>query len=243
MTYLLKAENLSIGYPGRKLFESLNFEIPARQGVGILGSNGSGKSTFIKTLLGILPPLAGSYHWSGNPSFAYVPQEQQMDTLFPLSVEEVLKMGDLDSLSRWKDSSRSFRRKSSEMLQLFDLKSSQDKLLRELSGGQRQRSLIARALISDPEVLILDEPLNSLDSQFRQKIWSILDSRLGLSWMMIDHDLNRILHHVDWLFLLGQGKVRCAPKMELLQDEILSEAFGEKVHVHEENGRHQIHFL
>ncbi len=241
--YLLKAENLSIGYPHRRLYQNLNFEIPAQTRVGILGANGSGKSTFVKTLLGIIPPLAGHYHWGAKPTLSYVPQEQQMDLIFPLSVEESLKMGDLHSLSRWKDSTSAFKASSESVLELFELENLRHKLLRELSGGQRQRALIARALISHPDVLILDEPLNSLDSSFRQKIWNILDTQSFLSWMMIDHDLNRILHHVDWLCLLDGRQIRCAPKAELMKEEILSEVFGEKVHLHEENGRHQIHFL
>lgn len=241
--YLLKVEKLSIGYSNHPLYRNLNFEIPTQTRLGILGANGSGKSTLVKTLLGILPPLAGSYEWGNEATLSYVPQEQQMDLIFPLSIDESLKMGDLKSLSRWKDSTPTFEGASDAMLRLFELEDLRHKLLRQLSGGQRQRALIARALISHPDVLILDEPLNSLDSSFRQKIWGILNSQSFLSWIMIDHDLNRILHHVDWLCLLGGDQVRCAPKAELMKEEILSEVFGEEVRVYEENGRHQIHFL
>lgn len=234
--FLLKAEQLSIGYPGRPLYRNLSFEFPTGSRLGILGANGSGKSTFIKTLLGLIPPLAGRYEWNGAPSIAYVPQEQQIDRIFPLSVQDMLRMGESGTRAE-------FDQKAGEMLRLFELSPQRKTLWRELSGGQRQRCLIARALMGDPEVLVMDEPLNSLDSIFRGKIWDILQTRLGLSWMVIDHDLNRVLHQVDWLCLLGGGKVLCAPKAELLNEVILSEAFGEKVHLHEENGRHQIHFL
>ncbi len=243
---LLKLQNLEIGYPGQKLAGPLSWEIPQGLRLGIIGGNGAGKSSFVKTLLGIVPPLSGSFHWANNIQFTYVPQEHQMDKLFPLSVEDILKMGSLNQLSHFKFTSKQFEKKAGELLEMMELQNFRKKLLRELSGGQRQRALIARALMCEPEVLIMDEPHNSLDHQFREKIWNILEElrkTRSFSWMVIDHDLNRILTQIDWICLMGQGKAFCGPVAEILNERILTEAYGEPVHVHEENGRFQIHFL
>ncbi len=235
--FLLQTQNLSIGYSGQVLLKGLNLKLPPQIRLGIIGGNGSGKSTLVKTLLGILPPLAGNYEWAPHTHFGYVPQEQQLDRIFPLTVEDILKMGDFSSL---------FEKKSQEVLRLVELNHFQKKLFRELSGGERQRALIARALISEPEVLVMDEPHNSLDYTFREKIWRILKERAKhfiFSWLVIDHDLNRILNQIDWLCLLGRNQAFCGPVQEVLHEKTLSEAYEEPVHIHEENGRFQIHFL
>ncbi len=244
MNSLLQLKNLTIGYSGLKLIAPFSLTLPQRVRVGIIGGNGSGKSTFVKTILGVIPALAGSYQWDPAIRFGYVPQEHQIDKLFPLTVNDVLKMGVMPS--RWKFSTKGFEAKAEKILEILDLLSLRKKLLRELSGGQRQRALIARALIDEPDVLVMDEPHNSLDHQFREKIWKILENyqrERSFSWMVIDHDLNRIINQIDWLCLLGMGRAFCGPVEKILNEPTLSEAYGEPVHVHEENGRFQIHFL
>ncbi len=243
---LLTLHALEIGYQNLKVAGPLSWQIPQGIRLGIIGGNGSGKSSLVKTLLGIIPSLSGSYQWAENTQFTYVPQEHQMDRLFPLNVEDILKMGSLNQLSHFKLTSKKFEMKAAELLEKMELLPLRKKLLRELSGGQRQRALIARALMCEPEVLIMDEPHNSLDHQFREKIWNVLEKlrqTRSFSWMVIDHDLNRILTQIDRIRLMGQGKVFCGPIQEILNEKTLTEAYGEPVHVHEENGRFQIHFL
>jgi len=245
MSHLLQAKNLKMGYLGVNLFKPLSFTIPQGTRVGIIGGNGSGKSTFVKTILGLTPTLSGSYTWAAQTRFGYVPQEQHIDRLFPLTVDDVLSMGLMPLRSRWKFSSSDFESKAEKVLKNLDLLPLRKKLLRELSGGQRQRTLIARALIDEPNVLIMDEPHNSLDHQFREKIWETLETyqNANFSWMVIDHDLNRIVNQVNWLCLLGENNFFCGPVEEILNEKTLSEAYGETVHVHEKNHRFEIHFL
>ncbi|MFO1519998.1 MAG: ABC transporter ATP-binding protein [bacterium] len=246
MSSLLRLQQLEIGYPGKPLASPFSLEIPPNVRLGIIGGNGSGKTTLVRTLLGLLPPLRGSYRWQEGSTFGYVPQEHQLDSLFPLTVQDLLKMGAFETLPRFKSSSFAFEKASRALLDRFEIRGQEHRLFRELSGGQRQRALIARALLNRPEVLILDEPHNSLDYLFREKLWKILgeiQKEASFAWIVIDHDLNRILHQVDWICLMGPQKAVCAPLREVLQEKVLSEAFGEPVHVHQENGRFQVHFL
>jgi ABC-type Mn2+/Zn2+ transport system ATPase subunit len=241
MTTLLQLNHLQAGYPDRPLASPLSVQIPVGARLGVIGGNGSGKTTLVKTLLGLLPPYGGHYVWDRGASFGYVPQENQMDPLFPLTVKDLLKMGAIGT-----STSKEFEKRFHEVMALFEIEELGGQLIRDLSGGQRQRALLARAMIPHPSVLVMDEPHNSLDYFFREKLWKILrefQNKNSFSWIVIDHDLNRVLNQVDWICLIGPHKTICAPTSEVLQPEILSEAYEEPVHIHREEGRFQIHFL
>ncbi len=141
---LLSLRDLVVGYPGRALSSPMSLQIPPGARVGVIGANGSGKTTFIKTLLGLVPPLEGSCSWREGTTFGYVPQENQIDPLFPLTIEDLLKMGMTERLPRWRASDGDFEEAATRMLAELGMTSGRDQLVRELSGGQRQRALIAR---------------------------------------------------------------------------------------------------
>jgi zinc transport system ATP-binding protein len=246
MTPLLQLKNLQAGYSGRPLASPLSVEIPMGAHLGVIGGNGSGKTTLVKTLLGLLSPYAGSYQWHPDSSFGYVPQEHLLDPLFPLTIKDLLKMGAMETLHHGTTTSKEFEKRYHEVMALLEIENLGGQLFRELSGGQRQRALIARALLSYPNVLVMDEPHNSLDYFFREKLWKILrqfQNKNSFSWIVIDHDLNRILNQVDWICLIGPHQTICGPTQEVLKPEILSEAYEEPVHIHQEEGRFQVHFL
>src|SRR4029450_10287304 len=221
---LLQLKDLEIGYPGRPLASPLRFEIPAGVRLGIIGGNGTGKTTLVRTLLGLNPPLQGAYAWQSGTTLGDVHQEHQVDLLFRMTVEDLLKMGVLQDLPRLGKLSETFQKRIDQVLDLFEMRSMRRKLFRNLSGGQRQRALIARALISRPEVLVMDEPHNSLDSSFRGKLWQILEALTreeSFSWMVIDRCLNRIIHHINWVCLVGQQRVFLGPLPEILKGTVL----------------------
>ena len=119
-------------------------------------------------------------------------------------------------------------------------------LIQDLSSGERQRALIARAWISRPNALILDEPFNFLDYLFKEKFWkrlAVWQQDHEFSVILIDHDLNRIINEVQWLVVLGPKGTVFGPAAEVLQAEVLSRAYGAPLHVHQENGHLQVHFL
>ncbi len=243
---LLTLDHLVIGYPGRSLSAPLALQIPVGVGVGVIGANGSGKSTLVKTLAGLIPPLSGSYQWGAGAHFGYVPQEDQISPLFPLTVRDLLKMGYHRSLSRLKPSSQDFVAAATEVLEQMQISTLPDDLFRELSRGQRQRILIARALMGHPSVLLLDEPYSALDDSFRGKLWESFAEwkvRKNFSYVIIEHDLNRVINQVDWVILLGPKETLFGPKAQVITQESLSRAYGAKLHLHEEDGEIQVHFL
>src|SRR5262245_56100817 len=109
---LLELKDLVVGYPGRVLSSPMSLKIPVGARVGIIGTNGSGKTTLIKTLLNLIPPLSGACAWKAGSDFGYVPQENQIDPLFPLTVNDLLKMGMVGRLSRFRRSTASFEKEA-----------------------------------------------------------------------------------------------------------------------------------
>ncbi|MDX1387118.1 MAG: ATP-binding cassette domain-containing protein [bacterium] len=237
---LLQLKDLVIGYRGRPLGSPLSISLPSGSRIGILGGNGSGKTTLLKTLLGLTPPVSGSYSWDEALKFGYVPQEGEIDDLFPFTIEDVVAMGAIGSfLGSPKDRMKG-------MLSTLELNSLQGKLYRDLSGGQKQRVLLGRALFRMPEVLLMDEPFNNLDYAFRQKVWGQIikwQKEQGLSLLLIEHEINRIINHVDHILLLGIHKSFAGKTEEILTEEILTEAFEAPLHLHREDGELQVHFL
>ncbi|HCU23543.1 MAG TPA: hypothetical protein DF383_00890 [Deltaproteobacteria bacterium] len=246
MTPLLELKNLVSGFPGRPLTTPLTLQVAAGSRLGIIGGNGSGKTTLVKTLLGLRPPLSGTVFWKKGIRFSYVPQENQVDMLFPLTISDLLKMGMVGGLSRWRRFSPRVRQALQSVLKEMELTPLAEVLLRDLSGGERQRALIGRAWISRPQTLLMDEPFNSLDYRFKEKLWRILKEwqmHHDLTLLLIDHDLNRVINQVDHLIVLGSEKTLGGPTAEILQPETLSQAYGAPLHVHRENGHFQVHFL
>lgn len=243
---ILQIRDLVVGFPGRPLHEPLNLDLPSGGRLGIIGGNGSGKSTLMKTLMGLQKPYRGSFRWREGSRFGYVPQENQVDLLFPMSVDDFLNMGMIEELPRWRRSNQRVEAKILEILNEMEIAPLRETLMRELSGGERQRSLIGRAWIDKPSVLLMDEPFNSLDYRFKEKLWRIFGewrSKHPLTLLLIDHDLNRVLNQVDYLAVLGPEGSLCGSVSEVLQTEPLSRAYGAPLHVHRENGLFQVHFL
>ena len=242
----LQLNHLVIGYPGRPLSAPLSLEIPVGTSLGIIGGNGTGKTTFVKTLMGLLPSFKGSLSWKPGTTFGYVPQESQIDMLFPLTVFDLLKMGMIHHLPRFRNTSPALNLATKTILDEMEIYKLKHCLVRDISGGERQRALIARAWVSKPQVLIMDEPFNSLDYLFKGKLWEIFSAwkkNHELTLLIIDHDLNRIINQVDWVIILGPESTVYGPVAEIINPENLSKAYGAPLHVHKENGNLQVHFL
>jgi len=243
---LLNISSLVIGYPDRILSSPIHLELPRGANLGIIGGNGTGKSTLIKTLMGLIVPLSGSYRWSDESRLGYVPQESQVDTLVPLTVEDLLKMGLYPELPRFRARTGAMDARIDDALAEMGIEHLLATVIRNLSSGERQRALIARAWISRPSVLVMDEPFNFLDYPFKEKLWKKFEAwqlDQALSVILIDHDLNRIVNQVQFLIVLGPQGTAFGPTRDVLQPAILSEIYGAPVHVHQENGSLQVHIL
>ncbi|MCB1215605.1 MAG: ATP-binding cassette domain-containing protein, partial [Deltaproteobacteria bacterium] len=158
---LLKVKKLIIGHH-QALTPAIDFTLEAGQSLSLGGPNGVGKSTLLKVLAGLKPPISGSYLWQDKIRLSYLAQELELDPLFPLNVQDFLKMGQLFKPSL---EAQKWQGWQELILNILNLQNIQRASFHELSGGQKQVCGLARALRSQPQVLLLDEPFNHLDSK------------------------------------------------------------------------------
>jgi len=226
-TYPISVRGLSSGYNGIPLFSDLDLDLNEDDFLAIIGPNGGGKTTLFKTILGIVPPMAGSVKIFGEPAqigirhVGYVPQSSAFDSKYPISVEDVVLMG----LRRMKGLrpfySRQERELSWEAMEYVGICDLKDKSISELSGGQLQRVMIARALSSKPRILMLDEPTASLDPNMKDCAYDILKkvNRDGVAIMMITHDMANISGGVKRIAVMNRRLV-CNDSPEITEEMV-----------------------
>lgn len=221
MEPIVKLENVSFAYQDEPVLKEVSFSIFPGEFVGLIGPNGGGKTTLLKLILGFLKPTAGKISVFGRPvaelngQIAYVPQNLRFDRQFPISVMELVLSGRLSRLPWHGIYSEADHLAAKEALKKVNMLSFAVHSFGNLSGGQAQRALIARALASEPKLLLLDEPTASVDSQAQSEIYSILKGLQGtMTIMMVTHDLNIAIELVQRV-LCVQGSV-----MPLLPQEV-----------------------
>jgi ABC-type Mn2+/Zn2+ transport system ATPase subunit len=234
---LIATQNLTIGYDGRPVLSGINLTIKRGSFTGLLGTNGSGKSTFIKTLLGIIPPLGGqmSFHTDDGlaPVFGYVPQRETLDSVFLLSSVEVALMGACGRVGPGRRLNKAERECAHQCLRETGVDDLSRRKFSQLSGGQRQRVLIARALTARPDFLLLDEPTAGIDASATQAIMELLrrlHEQRGLTILMVNHDLAAVRNAAQEVIWLHQGKVLHGPVKELLSREKIEEIMELETH-------------
>ncbi len=200
---VIKSNNLFFQYEETPVLENVSFVIAPGEFVGIFGPNGGGKTTLLKLLLGFLKPQKGSLEiLGGSPKIArekmgYVPQISHLDRQFPITVLEVVMMGCLDK-SPWHSYTKDAKEKARAALAEVGMLDFHDHSFGTLSGGQAQRVLIARALVSKPTILLLDEPTASVDASAEESIYKLLEHLKGtMTIIMVTHDLQVMLQKVD----------------------------------------------
>lgn len=193
MQPLIELKNLFFSYTDANVLSDVNLKIYPNEFVGIIGPNGGGKTTLLKILLGFLKPTEGSIeiHGLSRQEIAYVPQNQRFDKEFPISVLELVLQGRLSHLPWYGVFSSKDKELALKALEKVGLADFSQRCFGTLSGGQAQRALIARALVSEPKLLLLDEPTASVDSHAEALIYDILKTLSGkMTIMMVTHDLN-----------------------------------------------------
>ncbi len=197
---LIELVNVTAGYGKNIVLRNVNLTINTNDFIGIIGPNGGGKTTLIKLLIGQLKPFTGEviYHTKGNGSLiGYLPQASQIDKNFPISVREVVLSGLLEKKGIFGGYSRQQKSVALDLMKQVGIANLQNKSIGQLSGGQLQRALLCRALISDPQVLILDEPNTYVDSNFEGELYEMLrklNERMAI--VMVSHDLGTITSYV-----------------------------------------------
>lgn len=229
---LIRMENLAIGYGGQAILSGISLSIARSSFTAILGANGSGKTTLLKTLLGLQPPVSGTIHVAnggGQKSvFGYVPQAIQFDPLYPLTGFDIALMGTYGRVrpgQRVKPSERAFAR---ECLRATAALEFADKRFNQLSGGQKQRVLIARALATKPDILVLDEPTAGVDAAATRGLLEFISQihvEQKLTVLLVTHDLPLVRRHAQQVIWLHEGQVLRGTVAELFTRERLAEIF------------------
>jgi ABC-type Mn2+/Zn2+ transport system ATPase subunit len=222
---LLRVTDLAAGYGGPPVIDAVSFTLAAGERAGVLGPNGGGKSTLFRVLLGELEPLHGTV--AGPARFGFVPQTERSRLDYPVSALDVALMGTLSRLPWWHRAGRRDRRLAREALERVGLGAVAGEQFGELSGGQRQRVLVARALVQDAPVLLLDEPFTGVDRPSADVLESLLADLAaeGRGVLIATHDLDQALAW-DEVLCLNRRMVAFGRPVETLTRAVLEQTYG-----------------
>lgn len=209
---VISIQHLWAGYGQEPVLEDINLSVYEGDFIGLIGPNGGGKTTLLRVLLGLLPPIRGTVRILGLPvrdgrrMIGYVPQEVEFDRDFPISVWDVARMGRLGQrrlLQRYTDEDDAVVAEALRRVDLYDLRR---RPIGKLSGGQRQRVYIARALATRPTILLLDEPTSSVDPQVSTDIYQLLRhlNEQGVTILLVSHDIGVISSYVKTVGCLNR---------------------------------------
>ena len=192
---LIEIEKLSLGYDKQVIIKNLNIVIEENDFICVVGANGSGKSTFIKSLLGLIKPMKGKIIFKNlsRNFIGYMPQENKVDQNFPASVMEIVLSGTLNNMGYRPFYSKREYEIAEKNLKLLKIDKLKNKSFRDLSGGERQKVLLARSLSATTKLLILDEPSNNLDINSRKDLFKAiktLNEKYNITIIMVTHDLD-----------------------------------------------------
>ncbi len=208
---LITLKNLNMSYEGERVISDLNLEIHEGDYLCIVGENGTGKTTLLKGLLGLKKIDSGSIvtkEGFGLEKIGYLPQQTAIQKDFPASVKEVVLSGTISGSGFKPFYSGNDRKKAMEAMKKLEIEHIAKKSYQDLSGGQKQRVLLARAICASAKVLVLDEPVNGLDSIAADEMYEIIDklNRDGITIIMISHDIKRVIKNSKHILHLGQQK-------------------------------------
>lgn len=232
---IILAKNLSFSYASQTALDKVSFVVYEKDFFGIVGPNGGGKTTLLKLILGLLQPEKGEISVFGKSPkesrkmIGYVPQYARFDFDFPISVEEVVLTGRLGISTVFGPYRAEDRAAAYEAIKAVGVTHLSGRRLGSLSGGERQRVLIARALVSNPSLLLLDEPTASVDIGAEESIYELLkalNSRITI--VLVSHDIGFVASYVDKVACINKTLV-CHPASKLTSQDILS-MYGEPVH-------------
>jgi zinc/manganese transport system ATP-binding protein len=239
---VVSARDLAASYRHRPVWSGATFEVPTGEFLGVLGPNGAGKSTLLRLLLGLLRPAAGSLSVlgepprRGNPAIGYVPQRRPIDPDVRLAGTQFVKLGLTGHRwgVGWPGGRAELDRRVADAVAAVDAEAYADHPVGTLSGGELQRLMLAQAIIGEPRLLLLDEPLASLDVRNQVGVAALvatLTRARGIAVLLIAHDVNPLLPILDRVMYVARGRVTVGPPDQVITSEHLSSLYDANVEV------------
>jgi len=246
VTPVLEVQDVTVTFGDRPVLDHVSFDIAPGEFTGLIGSNGVGKTTLLRVILGLQKTSSGSVRVLGEPlrhrsrALGYVPQKVILDPDVPLRARDLVALGLDAHRFGLRRRSRDDKNRVEEMLDAVDARDFADARVGSLSGGEQQRVLIAHALISRPSLLLLDEPLANLDPKSVQEIVALLHRvsvQHGVAVLLSAHEMNALLPVMDRIVYVTNGKAASGTTEDVVRTDVLSELYGHHVDVLQLHGR------
>lgn len=231
---IVEFHNVTCRYGSNNVLDQINFSLCRGQFAGIVGPSGAGKTTLLKAILGLVKPAQGAIYVDGklmaeqsSKRIGYVPQVESVDWNFPVMVEQAVLMGRTTRMSWLPWPSKADLGLAYDIMDRLGIAQFGRRHIRELSGGQQQRVFLARAMISEPDLLVLDEPTAGVDMRTQEDILHLLAdlNRDGLTILLTTHDLNAAASHLPWLICLNRTIIAQGTPDDVFVPEILNATY------------------
>ena len=237
MPNAIEVSDLTVAYRDVPVLWDVDLTVPEGVLLAIVGPNGAGKTTLIKAMLGLVEAAAGQTLIYGRPYarqrrlVAYVPQRGSVDWDFPTSVLDVVMMGLYGRLGWIRRPGRREREQALAALDKVGMRDLAGRQISQLSGGQQQRVFLARALVQDAQVYVMDEPFQGVDATTERAIVTLLQElrRAGKTLVVVHHDLQTVPEYFDWVFLLNVRRIAAGPVEDVFTEENLRLTYGGRV--------------
>jgi len=245
MKPLVELNQVSFGYGAQAVLKNISLHLHPGQFAALVGPSGAGKTTLLKLILGVLRPSIGEVWLHGKalnngvaPRVGYVPQLESVDWNFPVTVEQVVWMGLVQHSGLWPWITTQQRKLVLDILNRLGIDELINRHIRDLSGGQQQRVFLARAMISNPDLLVLDEPTVGLDIKTAESILVLLAelNRQGMTILLTTHDLNAAAAHLPWVVCINQRIIAQGAPEQVFNENILNQTYRGEMIVIRQNG-------
>lgn len=236
---ILELHNVTVAYNQKPVLWNIDFTLPSGNLIGVVGPNGSGKTTMIKSIMGLVPLSSGYVKIFGKDlaeirhRVSYVPQRGSVDWDFPASVLDVVLMGRAKPSNLFKKISKEDKAIAMSCLQKVKMETFIKRQISELSGGQQQRVFLARALAQEADLYLMDEPFAGVDAATERAIIDLLKEMksAGKTILVVHHDLQSVSEYFDWVLLVNTRLVASGRTEEVFNSDLLYETYGGKLNI------------
>ena len=238
MEWAVEVEDMTVAYTTKPVLWDVDMKVPIGSLAAIVGPNGAGKSTLLKAMLGLLTVISGSvkfyidHHLAMDKhdykKIAYVPQSGSVDWDFPTTVLDVVLMGCYGHLGWFKRPSKKDKELALSMIDKMGMSDYVNRQIRQLSGGQQQRVFLARALVQEADIYLMDEPFKGVDKTTEHAIISLLQEMKarGKTVIVVHHDLNTVPQYFDWVTMVNKQTVAYGPVADTFTEEAIERTYG-----------------